>query len=185
MSSGKTFIAPTTGSDNVLFNSSHHKNEKDVLSGFTPDKAVITDTTGTVKTSTVGSTELGYLDGVTSAIQTQLNAKQATITGAASSIDTEALTINRALISDANGKVAVSDVTSTELGYLDGVSSAIQTQLNAKQATITGGATTISSNNLTANRAVVSDAEGKIIVSDVTSTELGHLDTVSSNIQDN
>ena len=61
MSSGKTFIAPTTGSDNVLFNSSHHKNEKDVLSGFTPDKAVITDTTGNISASSVGSAQLGFL----------------------------------------------------------------------------------------------------------------------------
>ena len=36
------------------------------------------------------------------------------------------------MISNASGKVAVSDVTSTELGYLDGVTSAIQTQLDAK-----------------------------------------------------
>ena len=34
------------------------------------------------------------------------------------------------LISDSNGKVAVSSVTSTELGYLDGVTSGIQSQLN-------------------------------------------------------
>ena len=42
------------------------------------------------------------------------------------------LTINRALVSDGSGDVSVSAVTSTEIGYLDGVSSAIQTQLNAK-----------------------------------------------------
>lgn len=42
------------------------------------------------------------------------------------------LTASRALISNSSGKVAVSAVTSTELGYLDGVTSAIQTQLNNK-----------------------------------------------------
>ena len=83
---------------------------------------------------TATSTELNYVDGVTSAIQTQLNAKQATITGAATTIDTENLTVSRALVSDGSGKVAVSAVTSTEIGYLDGVTSAIQTQLNAKLA---------------------------------------------------
>ena len=56
--------------------------------------------------SAVSATELGYLDGVTSAVQTQLNAKQPT----------------------------VANVSDTEIGYLDGVSSAIQTQLNAKVA---------------------------------------------------
>jgi len=83
---------------------------------------------------TATATELNYVDGVTSAIQTQLNAKQATITGAATTIDTENLTVSRALVSDGSGKVAVSAVTSTEIGYLDGVTSSIQTQLNAKLA---------------------------------------------------
>ena len=44
------------------------------------------------------------------------------------------LTANRALISDASGHPAVSTVTNTELGYLDGVTSSIQTQLNGKAA---------------------------------------------------
>ena len=60
-----------------------------------------------------------------------------TITGAATTIDTENLTTSRALVSDANGKVAVSTVTSTELGHVSGVTSAIQTQLNGKQSTLT------------------------------------------------
>ena len=42
------------------------------------------------------------------------------------------LTTSRALVSDGNGDVSVSAVTSTEIGYLDGVSSAIQTQLDTK-----------------------------------------------------
>jgi len=58
--------------------------------------------------------------------------KQATITGAATSITTNNLITSKALVSDADGKVAVSNVTSTELGYLSGVTSNIQTQLNAK-----------------------------------------------------
>ena len=39
------------------------------------------------------------------------------------------------MISNGSGKVAVSSVTSTELGYLAGVTSAIQTQLNARSKT--------------------------------------------------
>ena len=54
----------------------------------------------------VTATEIGYVDGVTSAIQTQLNTKQAVVSG----------------------------VNDTEIGYLDGVTSAIQTQLDAKTA---------------------------------------------------
>ena len=83
---------------------------------------------------TATAAELNYVDGVTSNIQTQLNNKQATITGAASSVTTSNLTASRALIAGSDGKIAVSAVTSTELGYLDGVTSAIQTQLNGKAA---------------------------------------------------
>jgi len=60
--------------------------------------------------SAVSATELGYLDGVTSAVQTQIDGKQA---------------VN-------------ANVSTTELGYLDGVTSSIQTQLNAKQAVVSG-----------------------------------------------
>jgi hypothetical protein len=42
------------------------------------------------------------------------------------------LTASRALVSDGSGDVSVSAVTSTEVGYLDGVSSGIQTQLDGK-----------------------------------------------------
>lgn len=64
------------------------------------------------------------------AVNTALGNKQATITGAATTITGSNLTTSRALISNSSGKVAVSDVTSTELGYLDGVTSNVQTQLN-------------------------------------------------------
>lgn len=86
---------------------------------------------------TATTAELNYVDGVTSSIQSQLDAKQATITGGATTIASSNLTASRALVSDSSGKVAVSAVTSTELGYLDGVTSAIQTQLNAKAASST------------------------------------------------
>ena len=78
------------------------------------------------------------------------------------------LTASRALASDSNGDVSVTSVTATELGYLDGVSSAIQTQLDAKHATID------SSNRLNAN--LVGDGS-------VDSTEFGYLNGVTSAIQ--
>jgi hypothetical protein len=46
----------------------------------------------------------------------------------------EDLTVSRALVSDGNGDVSVSAVTSTEIGYLDGVTSSIQTQIDANTA---------------------------------------------------
>ena len=136
-----------------------------------------------IANGTISDTEFQYLNGVSSAIQTQLDAKQATITGSATTIDTESLTADRAVISNGSQKIAVSDVTSTELGYLDGVTSAVQTQIDSKQATLTGGASTIASSNLTASRALQSNGSGKVEVSDVTTTELGYLDGVSSAIQ--
>ena len=61
-----------------------------------------------------------------------LSGYQTTITGGATTITSSNLTASRALVSNSSGKVAVSSVTSTELGYVSGVTSAIQTQLNNK-----------------------------------------------------
>jgi hypothetical protein len=152
-------------------------------SDLTIDRALLSDGSGKVAVSAITNTELSYLDGVTSNIQTQINNKQNTITGATSTILSSDLTINRALLSDSSGKVAVSAVTNTELGYLSGVTSNIQTQVDSKQNTITGGATTLLSSNLTINRALLSDGSGKVAVSSVTNTELGYLSGVTSNIQ--
>ena len=88
-----------------------------------------------VTTSAITTTELNQLDGINTnqTIQAQLNGKQATITGAASSVTTTNLTPNTVAISDANGKImSATAVSVTELGYLDGVTGAIQTQLNGK-----------------------------------------------------
>lgn len=106
---------------------------------------MITDSNKNIAASTVTSTELGYLDGVTSAIQTQLNGKAASnhthnyaaVSHTHNATQVNGLTVNRALISNRSGQVAVSGVTSTQLGYLSGVTSAIQTQLNGKNPTIT------------------------------------------------
>jgi hypothetical protein len=66
---------------------------------------IAVDTTAIqAKVADVSDTEIGYLNGVTSAIQTQIDSKQNTVSG----------------------------VSSTEIGYLDGVTSAIQTQLDGK-----------------------------------------------------
>lgn len=109
--------------------------------------------------------------------------KQDKITGAATTITDTNLTSDRVVVSNSQGKIDISNVTSTELNYMSGVTSNIQTQLNGKQATITGAASSITINNLTADRAVVADNQGKITVSPITSTELSYLDGVTSNIQ--
>jgi hypothetical protein len=55
--------------------------------------------------------------------------------------------------------------------------------LNTKQNTITGAASSVTSTNLTASRAVASDANGKIQASAVTSAELAFLSGVTSGVQ--
>ena len=108
-----------------------------------------------IGTGTVDNTEFGYLSNVTSDIQTQLNSKEPSITtlpiakggtnsstalsnnrvmqsSAGAIVEAAAITASRALISDANGIPTHSSVTSTELGHVSGVTSAIQTQLNGK-----------------------------------------------------
>ena len=77
-------------------------------------------------------TDVGTLKTNVSSLQTALTSKQDVIAGAASTITDNNLVTDRALISDSSGKVAVSTVTSTELGYLDGVTGNVQTQLNNK-----------------------------------------------------
>ena len=78
--------------------------------------------------STYSASGMDPVNGI--AVASAISGKQDTITGAATSITTSNLTANRAVISDNNGKVAVSSVTSTELGYVSGVTSAIQTQIS-------------------------------------------------------
>lgn len=108
-------ITATSSEINILDGATVTTSELNVLDGITAT-----------------TTELNYVDGVTSAIQTQLDAKQATITGGATTIVSSNLTASRALVSNSSGKVAVSSVTETELGYVSGVTSAIQTQISAK-----------------------------------------------------
>jgi len=105
----------------------------------------------------VTNAEFQYIGGLTSDAQTQIDGKQATITGAATTIDDADLTASRALVSDGSGKVAVSDVTSTELGYLDGVTSAVQTQVDAKTAKL------ITTNRQTASYTLVLGDADKLV----------------------
>jgi hypothetical protein len=112
------------------------------LAATTPNRALVSDTSGFIIASSVTDTELFYLGGVNAPIQTQLNNKQATITGAATTITSSNLTSNRAVISNGAGKVDVSSTTSTELGYLNGTTSSVQTQLNTRlQVNLSGVAT--------------------------------------------
>ena len=93
-------------------------------------------------------------------------------TASATKQDKDIGTINRAVVSGAAGLLEVATTTKAEIGYVNGVTSAIQTQINSKQATITGAATTIDDTDLTVSRALASDGSGKVEVSATTAAEL-------------
>lgn len=92
------------------------------------------------RVTNVTDTEIGYLDGVTSAIQTQINLKA----------PLAAPTFTGTVVLPST--TSIGNVTDTEIGYLDGVTSAIQTQINSLAMSTTqldgGNAYTIQFNTL-------------------------------------
>jgi hypothetical protein len=87
----------------------------------------------TTSVGDVSSDEIGYLNGVTSGIQTQLDAKLASATASSTYAPLSGPTFTGTVVLPST--TSVGDVSSTELGYVNGVTSAIQTQLDAKAPT--------------------------------------------------
>ena len=110
--------------------------------------------------------DITTLKGNVTTLTTALQSKQDEIVGGASTITDDDLMANRALVSDGNGKVAVSNVTSTELGYLDGVTSNVQTQLNKKLES----APVTSVNTKTGAVVLGASDVGAVSIADVTQT---------------
>jgi len=134
------------------------------FAGYAPTaNATLTGTVTLPSDTSIGNvsaTEVGYLDGVTSGIQSQINAK------APSAGPTFTGTVT--LPSD----TSIGNVSATEIGYLDGVTSALQTQLDAKLASSTASSTYLSianaANTYIANSIV--DAKGDLIVASAADT---------------
>lgn len=128
-------------------------------------------------------------------LQSAINGKQATVTGAATTVVADNLAASRALVSDGSGKIAVSAVTSTELGYLDGVTGAIQTQLDGKAATghrhsaadITSGTLPVARGGTGAADAATARANLGVTLGNLgvtaTAAELNYMDGVTANVQ--
>jgi hypothetical protein len=116
-------ISSAADSNVLLYDSVSSKWENQAFSGaFTINNTgVATLASGIdatkIANGSVDNTEFQYLNGVTSAIQTQIDSKQATI-DASNRLSAD-------LIHDGS-------VDNTEFGYLNGVTSAIQTQLDGK-----------------------------------------------------
>ena len=211
---------------------------------------------GKIEVSAVTSTELGHLDGVTSAVQTQIDAIEArraanltsatftdqvnmnddlvitgnlTVNGTTTTVDTTDLTVADRMIMLASGatgsptldvgllfnrgnqgnaaifydesattfklsdtkdplsNTALSPVTQSNLDV--GILTAASVKFDGADLSTaitdnrSGAISTVFSTNLTASRALIAGSGGKIEVSAVTSTELGHLDGVTSGIQ--
>jgi len=118
-----------------------------LVPSLTASEIVITDASKNLVSAAVATypslTELTYLKGVTSAIQTQINTKApSTSPTFATSITGSYLTASEILITDGSKNIVSAAVATypslTELTYVKGVTSAIQTQLNAKAATLSG-----------------------------------------------
>lgn len=106
----------------------------DLVSSVFGRTGAITATNGDYTASNITNVAAGNISStdVQAALNQLDSIKQATITGGATTIVSSNLTVSRALVSDGSGKVAVATTTATEIGYVNGVTSAIQTQLNAK-----------------------------------------------------
>jgi hypothetical protein len=105
------------------------------VSSFNGRTGAVLPLAGDYNASQITNTPAGNIAAVN--VQNALNEldseKQSTITGAATTIVSADLTANRAVISNGSGKIAVSATTDSELAFVSGVTSAIQTQLNNKQ----------------------------------------------------
>ena len=147
----KTFDAAGTGNALSNVSNSHISATAAIafskMANLTASRALVSDTNGDVSVSAVTSTEMGYLDGVSSAIQTQLDAKQPTISASAR--------IDAAHIHDGT-------ITNTEFGYLNGVTSNIQTQLDAA-----GGASNL---NGLSDVTIASSAAGQTLLYDASNS---------------
>jgi len=174
------------------------------ITALTVSRAVVSDASGFLASAATTATELGYVNGVTSAIQTQLNTKitvSSTDVLTNKSIDADtntitnienadikaaaaiavsklaATTASRALVSDASGFVSAATTTATELGYVNGVTSAIQAQLDATASKVADGDKgdiTVSASGVTwtIDAPVTTVATGdKVLIKDVSASD--------------
>jgi hypothetical protein len=122
----------------------------------------------------VSNVEIAYLNGVTSGLQGQIDAKLASATAATTYAPLATPTFTGTVTLPES--TSIGDVSNVEIAYLNGVTSAVQTQLDAKSPlaspTFTG-TVTLPANTIT--QSMMSDdsvGTAEIIASSVTSSEL-------------
>lgn len=200
----------TTGNPEKVIKGSEFDTEFNAISSAVNSKADIASPTftGTVTIPTVAitsisiggtaitatGTELNILDGVTATTAeiNKLDGYTGNVDGLNYAHDLRATGVSVAELNKLNGVTATTaefnildgvTATTAEINFLSGVTSNIQDQIDnagGGGVTITGAASTIDTEDLTANRAVISNAQGKIAVSGVTTTELNTLDGITS-----
>jgi hypothetical protein len=160
------------------------------IGGFTASRAIVSDASGYLSSATTTADEIGYVNGVTSAIQTQINTKvtnPATTTGDTLYASTTATpaTIARLGIGTAN-YVYVSTGTLPSWSLLananvDAAAAIAYSKLNLSGSIVNAdinAAAAIAYSKLealTASRALVSDVSGFISAAATTSTQIGYL----------
>lgn len=214
-----------------------------VVGDLTPGKALVSDADGNVASSSVTTKELEYLSGATSNIQQQIDninssgvsdISDATVTfeeatvrenvnsgepektlwGKAKKMFSDLKTVafsnnyndlnnlpdlpvferlspGKAIISDENGNIASSSVTFEEVESLSGVKSNLQAQIDTlaerpepTPTEFNGAVTTILNEDLPTDKVLISDENGKVSASAVTKTQLGYLDGLTGNVQE-
>ena len=112
-------------------------------SGLTADRAVYANGSKQLTSSAVTGTELGYVSGVTSAIQTQIDAKQGTIT--IGSVDTASnatvLTLSAGTLSIQSAASGRAGIVTTGAQTLDGAKTFSSTVVLSAGFTATGAST--------------------------------------------
>lgn len=101
-------------------------------SNLSANKIIVSNSIGKIDELSLSSSLYSNLLGVNSDIQNQINQKDDNYNGAITTVISSNLSINRALVSNALGKVDFSTISSTILNFLSGVTSDLQNQLDSK-----------------------------------------------------
>ena len=96
---------------------------------------IVQDNVAAIPSATAAETRLDANIDIVSSNVTAVEARRvANIAGAISTVTDSDLTVSRALASDSSGKISVATTTLAELNHVNGVTGAIQTQLDAVEA---------------------------------------------------
>jgi len=148
------------------------------------NKVLVTNASGAITSSNLNAQKLDYLSQVTSDVQVQIDSKlnQASYvdwsTIGMQTIDNGRILLpvaNRVLVSSTTGVLSSSTITTSEIGYLSGVNSNLQTQINQKADAINAAQTIVA--------AVITGLTGPINNSDAATKQ--YVDQNASKWQNN